>query len=193
MTDHKQMSFRVFCAVELPTHLHTRIAKHIRALQKTVPECSASWSRVENIHLTLKFFGNVAPDRVHFISSTADKVVREFQPFEISIGQTGVFPKLSQPRVLWIGVNDRSGKLTELHQRFEHECAALGFEKEGREFRPHLTIARLRQPEGARALAEANQKIGFEPEVLLTDELVVFRSELSSQGSRYTALSKHHF
>jgi 2'-5' RNA ligase len=81
--------------------------------------------------------------------------------------------------------------LAELQQRFELDCSTNGFEKEVRSFRPHLTIVRIRKPAGARALAEANQQLGFEPESLLVEELVVFRSELSSGGSKYTALSRH--
>lgn len=193
MNDEKKKSFRTFCAFELPNEVRAKIEKHIQTLRKAAPACQPSWSRVENIHLTVKFFGNVDESRVHLISSAADKVVREFRPFEISIGQTGAFPKPSQPRVLWIGVNDRSGKLAKLQQLFEEECAAVGFEKEERVFRPHLTIARIRKPEGARSLAETNLKMGFAPETVLLDEFVVFRSEPGSDGSKYTALSKHKF
>ena len=191
MSDDTKKSVRIFCAIELPLEARSKIEKHIQTLKKAVPRSSASWIRVENIHLTLKFFGNVQLDRINLINSAANKVVYQFRPFEISIEQTGAFPRISQPRVLWIGVNDPTGKLAELQQRFEDECAAVGFEKEKREFRPHLTIARLRKPEGARAFAEANQKLGFARESLLADQFVVFRSELSSKGSKYTALSLH--
>ena len=193
MNEEKKRSFRIFCAIELPVEIRAKIEKHIQALRKAVPECHASWSRVENIHLTIKFFGNVEQDRIQLISSVATRVVREFRPFEISVGQTGVFPKLSQPRVLWIGVKDTKGMLAELQQRFEDECAAIGFEKEVREFKPHLTVARTRKPEGARALAEANQMMGFASETFLVNELVVFRSEPGGQGSKYTAMSRHKF
>ena len=66
-----------------------------------------------------------------------------------------------------------------------------GFTKEERAFSPHLTIARIRKPEGARKLAEVNNSLGFEAMDLQVNELVVFRSELSSKGSKYTALSRH--
>src|SRR5215207_5301743 len=147
-------------------------------LRKEVPDVAASWSRVENIHLTLKFFGNVKVDRIQKISDAAERVVKQFSTFEINVGETGVFPRPSRPQVLWIGISDPSGQLTALQERFENECAAEGFAKEDRAYRPHLTIARLRKPEGARRLADTHVRMQFEPIEVGVKELVVFRSEL---------------
>jgi 2'-5' RNA ligase len=184
-------SWRVFCAVELPDDVRSRLQDHISRLRKEVPDASASWSRVENIHLTLKFFGNVAVERIEAISAAASQTVKEFAPFQIEIGSTGVFPKASRAQVLWIGVNDPSGKLSKLQQRLEDQCAAEGFAKEDRAYRPHLTIARIRKLEGARRLADAHLRLKFETAEVGLNELIVFRSELSSKGSRYTAISRH--
>jgi RNA 2',3'-cyclic 3'-phosphodiesterase len=184
-------SWRVFCAVELPEEVRARLEEHIAKLKREVPDAAASWSRVENIHLTLKFFGNVEVDRIPAIANAAERVVKEFSTFEIEVGGTGVFPKASRAQVLWIGVNDPSGTLSTLQKRFEEECAVAGFEKEDRAYRPHLTIARIRKPEGARQLADAHIQTQFPRSKLMLNELVVFRSELSSKGSKYTAISRH--
>jgi len=182
---------RTFCAIELPANIHQQIQKHVDRLRAAVPENHASWTRVENIHLTLKFFGNVEQNKTPLIANAATRAVLSCSPFTISIAGAGAFPKTSQARVLWIGVEDPSGKLGELQERFENECAMEGFEKEVRNFRPHLTIARLRNPKGARELAETHQSLTFKAVNLTVNELVIFRSELSSKGSRYTALSRH--
>ncbi|HEX7774644.1 MAG TPA: RNA 2',3'-cyclic phosphodiesterase, partial [Pyrinomonadaceae bacterium] len=108
---------------------------------------------------------------------------------QISVGETGVFPKPSRPLVLWIGVSDPSGQLSALQEKFEDECAVEGFEKEDRAYRPHLTIARLRKPEGARQLADAHLQMKFEPIDVELKDIVVFRSELSPKGSKYTVIS----
>jgi len=184
-------SWRIFVAIELPDRVQRQIQKQIQTLQTEVPGNKASWSRTENIHLTLKFFGSVGPKRIPQISDAAARVIKKFSEIEIRIGNTGAFPKLSQARVLWIGVSDPTGELARLQELFESECARAGFEKETRDFKPHLTIARLRRPEGARALAESHQKMGFESMTVGVKELVVFRSEPSSKGSRYTVLSRH--
>lgn len=148
---------------------------------------AASWSRVENIHLTLKFFGNVAVDRIETISHALDRAVKESSPFEIKVGETGAF----RTQVLWIGVGDPAGKLAALHQKIEDECATKGFDKEDRAYRPHLTIARIRRPEGARRLADAHRQMRFENVAVAVNEVVLLRSELSPKGSTYTAISKH--
>jgi 2'-5' RNA ligase len=182
----------MFCAVELPEEVRARLQQHIATLRKEIPDAAARWSRVENIHLTLKFFGNVAVDRIPAISAAAERAVSGAAPFKIEIGNTGVFPRPSRPQVLWIGVSDPSGKLSVLQHHIETECATIGFSKEARDYRPHLTIARLRKPESARRLADAHMQMTFEPIAVKLNEVILFRSELSSKGSRYTPISHHY-
>src|SRR5262249_1839556 len=157
-------SWRLFCAFELTESLRSRIQKHIQQVRDAVPDAAASWSQPENIHLTVKFFGNVDPARVPVISAAAERVVREFAPIEIAVGNTGVFPRPSRPQVLWIGVEDSRGELLKLQQQLENEFAREGFPKEDRAFRPHLTIARLRRPEGAGRLGQAHLGTAFTKE-----------------------------
>ena len=185
-------SWRIFCAVELPSDVRARLERHVGQLRADVPDAAASWTRVENIHLTLKFFGNVVLDRIPNISAASSRAAKHFSSFEISVGSTGVFPKPSRAQVLWIGVNDLSGKLSELHKQLEKEFASEGFQKEDRAFRPHLTIARIRRPEGARRLAEAHLQMEFKSHEIKLTELIVFRSELSPHGSKYTPIYRHY-
>jgi len=168
----------MFCAVELPHEVRAQLEAHVARLRKEIPDVAASWSRVENIHLTLKFFGNVDVDRIEKISHAIDQAVKDLSTFEIEVGKTGSF----RTQVLWIGVSDPSEKLTALHQR-------LG--SEDRAFKPHLTIARIRRPEGARRLVNAHLQMQFENLSVLVKEIVLFRSELSPKGSTYTAISRH--
>lgn len=171
-------TWRVFCAVELPHEIRAQLEDHVARLRKDVPDVAASWSRVENIHLTLKFFGNVEVDRIEAISAAINRAVKDIAPFEISVGKTGSF----RSQVLWIGVNDPSGKLTTLHQRVGSE---------DRPYRPHLTIARIRRPDGARRLVDAHLQMKFEPVAVKVNEVILFRSELSPKGSKYTVISSH--
>src|SRR5689334_22607010 len=130
-----QQKWRVFCAVELPEEVRARLQEHIARLRKEAPDAAVSWSRVENIHLTLKFFGNVAVDRIAKISAAATHATEQFSTFQIDVGNTGVFPRLSRAQVLWIGVSDPTGKLSALQKSFEEECAVEGFEKEDRAYK----------------------------------------------------------
>ena len=181
--------WRVFCAIELPAEVRARLEDHMRRLRKEVPDAAASWSRVENIHLTLKFFGNVDVARIQQISEAAKRAVKEFSTFPIAVGETGVFPRPSRPQVLWIGVKDQARQLSALQEKLESECAAEGFPKEERAYKPHLTIARLRRPEGARHLAHAHLQMKFDPIEVDVKDIVIFRSELSPKGSKYSVIS----
>ena len=184
--------WRTFCAVDLSDEVRARFEEHIARLREEVPDAAASWSRVENIHLTLKFFGNVEVDRIPAISAAATRTTGPFSKFDIGVGNTGVFPRPSRPQVLWIGINDPSGNLSALQKQLEAECATAGFPKEDRAYHPHLTIARLRKPESARRLADTHLKMDFPSITVPVRELIIFRSELSSKGSRYTPISRHH-
>ena len=181
---------RVFCAIELPETTRGLVLRHIARLKEAVPEARASWARDANLHLTLKFLGEIPQNSVSDFSKAASRAVAGLQPFSIHLEHTGVFPTHGQPRVLWLGINDPSGELGELHARLERESAQAGFAKEARPFHPHLTIARLRQPDNARALAVAHKQMEFEPVEIAVTELVVIRSELSSEGSKYTVVSR---
>ena len=181
-------TWRMFCAFELPELLRVRMKEHAERVREAVPDAAASWSRPENIHLTLKFFGNVDQARVPVISDVLARIAKESAPVGIAVGGTGVFPRPSRPQVLWIGIDDRTGALARLQKRVEDECAREGFPKEERAFRPHLTIARIRNPHNANRLAEAHLRLEFAPVELVLNELVLFRSELSPKGSKYTPL-----
>ena len=181
----------MFCAFELPEALRSRIDQHSRKVREAVPEAAASWSRPENVHLTMKFFGNVDQAQVPVISAAAARVVQEFSALEIQVGKTGVFPRPSRPQVLWIGIEDGSGSLLRLQQHLEDELAREGFPKENRAFRPHLTIARIRKPQNAERLGQIHLGLPFSAVAVRFDELILFRSELGPKGSKYTAISRH--
>ncbi|HJU53348.1 MAG TPA: RNA 2',3'-cyclic phosphodiesterase [Pyrinomonadaceae bacterium] len=182
---------RVFCAVELPTEARERAAEHAARLRERFSEVRASWPRAENLHLTLKFLGEIEEGRVEALSKAAERAARLSRPFKLSIEGAGAFPRRGVPRVLWLGVTDSSSGLARLQNHLEDECEREGFEREERSFHPHLTLARLRAQQGARALAQSHQETGFGSIEFPVTELVVMRSELGPGGSRYTTLSRH--
>lgn len=183
--------WRVFVAIELPPNIRARIAEHIECLRSTIPEARASWSREGNLHLTLKFLGDIPIATVEKLSAAASIAASAVEPFDLIVGRCGVFPPSGQPRVLWIGIDDPSGTLTALHRAVEEECSKTEFAREERPFHPHLTIARLRKPQGSRRLAQLHGEMGFTNQQASVSEMVLFRSELLSEGSRHTAISRH--
>ena len=184
-----ESNWRVFCAIEIPEKICHRIAQHAQQLHGALPDVQASWTKPDNIHLTLKFFGNISQQQILRVSEAAARAVDGFGPFNIKVGGAGSFPPRGPAKVLWIGISDPTGKLIQLQQRFENECEREGFPTEARAFHPHLTVARLRTARGARALAVQHKQLEFESGDVSVASLIVFRSELSSKGSSYTRIS----
>lgn len=183
--------WRVFVAIELPAAVRRKLVDHIDRLCSSIPDVRASWSREANLHLTLKFLGDIPVAKVEVFSQAAQRAASTTPPFEFIIAGCGAFPPKGQSRVLWIGIEDASGKLADLHRALEDECANAGFPREERPFHPHLTIARIRKPHDSRHLAAVHKEMGFEPEAVRASELAVIRSELSSGGSKHTVISRH--
>ena len=184
-------TWRIFCALDILADVRQRMREHINSLIRTNPEVRASWTNPDNIHLTIKFLVNIAVARVPAISEAAAEASKVLKSFSLQIGSCGVFPSASHAKVLWIGVNDSSGMLSELQQQLEIECEKRGFPVEERAFKPHLTLARLRGGNNTRSLVDAHLGTDFPAQSVAVNELIVFRSELSNHGSKYTALSKH--
>jgi RNA 2',3'-cyclic 3'-phosphodiesterase len=191
LSEAANVAWRVFCAVELPASVHAVVLRHIADLKAAVPGARASWARETTLHLTLKFLGEIPIPSVPTFSNAVARAVAGVGPFSVRLNETGAFPRRGQPRVLWIGIDDLSQKLADLQSRLEGESEAAGFAKEERPFHPHFTIARLREPRDAKALAVAHKQMHFEPVEIKVSELVVIRSELSNAGSKYTAVSRH--
>lgn len=184
-------SWRVFCAVPVSDEVRAQIAKHVESLKAALPDAQASWTREHNIHLTLKFLGQVKRPAVERLSNAAKRATARSNSFQLQVEETGAFSERGPARVLWIGIKDPERRLAELSTHLEEECAKEGFPKEPRPLHPHLTVARLRKPHHARTLAAAHRELPFAPAVIDVCELLVIRSELGKHGSRYTVVSRH--
>ena len=183
-------TWRVFCAIDLPPALKQKLDDHISRLRQA-SDCKASWARPDNVHLTIKFLGDIPVANIKKLSEAAARATQSLPPFRLTAEQCGVFPSHGPPRVLWIGITDSDGKLAQLHAQLEEECAIAGFPKEARPFHPHLTIARLRHSTNARSLGTAHRALDFEPAEIDVSELSVIRSELGQAGSKYSVISRH--
>lgn len=186
-------TWRIFVAIELPDRVRKRLAEHIARVRSLAPEARSSWVREENLHLTLKFLGDILLPKVEALAQATASAAKTVGPFELTVKDCGAFPPRGQPRVLWVGIDDASGHLALLQTALEDECAKAGFPREERPFHPHLTIARIRKPHDSRHLAAVHKEIGFDPETVRALELSVIRSELRSEGSRHSMISRHAF
>ena len=187
MRKSDEETIRTFICIEIPTSIKQRIEALQRSLQRT--DAQVSWVKVSNIHLTLKFLGDVVASRIERLNGAVERGARAISQFEIEVGGAGCFPSSRSPRVVWIGLTHVSETLARLHERIEDELAAEGFDRESREFSPHLTIGRVRAPHNARQLADALVSSGFGPECFRATEIIVMRSDLKPTGAVYSPLA----
>lgn len=151
------------------------------------------WVPPRNIHLTLRFFGDIAEDEVDAIAVSLSRACARAGAIEFSLNRLGVFPRPSNPSVLWVGPGDMPIELSALHENLESALAAEGYPADERPFRPHLTIGRRRRrgrvSNGlADVLREAEQTYLRPPPVLLFGKATLFKSDLLPGGAVYTAL-----
>lgn len=184
------MKKRLFTAVDISAEARQLAANYADALKRSHPDARVSWTRPGNLHLTIKFLGDVEEDRIAGIIDSLHRVVVGTPSFEIGIAGTGVFPSARNPTVLWLGVHDLSGQLRRISKIIEDALAGLRFPKEDREFSPHLTIGRIRDSRNGRDIAEAHCMDTFDPVKFLVGELVLYSSKLCSSGSEYTAIAR---
>ncbi len=192
MSGHE--TFRTFIAIELPAEIRLRITEYVNQLRGEFPQVCASWSREDNLHLTLKFLGDIPVSQISSLSEACAEAARQVLPFELMVKGCGAFPPRGKPKVLWIGIEEASEKrdsLLSLHAAIEDRCAAAGFSRESRAYHPHLTIARLREAKDPRVLAEHHRQIDLPLQTFAVGEFILLRSELSSRGSKHTALARH--
>ena len=178
---------RTFLAFDLPAEVTRQIADIQRQLAGS--GLQLKWVRPENVHLTVKFLGDIPKTDVDQVSAAAAAVTREAAPMNLRLKGLGVFPGMKRPRVLWAGLTGDTRRLIDFHQRLDESLAGAGFPADKREFTAHLTIARLRQSIDPRRLAEAMEAAGQFPETdLPARQLTLYKSDLQPSGAVYTVL-----
>ena len=178
---------RLFLAINLAADVKTRIDQAMEPLRGAAP--ALRWVTADRLHLTVKFLGEQPASIVPALAETVDAAVGRHGDAPLALGGVGAFPNFRRARVVWLGVEPHP-RLELLHHDVEEACAALGFEPEGRPFRPHLTVARV--PGGTtepalRALSRAARTARF-AETVNVESVDLMVSELTSAGPRYQLL-----
>ena len=184
---------RTFLAIDPPEGVIRKIAAIQDALKKSI-HGSISWVRPQGIHLTLKFFGDIDREDIGTISGIAAGRAAAAPALTLDIQGLGVFPNARRPRVLWIGVGGETAKLIGLQQAIDAELEACGFKKEERPFRAHLTLARIKSPQGLTGIDRILAEKGTESAGSFEAKgLTLFKSDLTPQGAIYTVLADFPF
>jgi len=179
---------RLFVAIDLPSNIKKKLAN----IQARLKEANAGVRFVspEGIHLTLKFLGEVAEDRVGKVIEALAENVPRISPFNLKVEGLGAFPSISRPRVVWAGVKAPDELLT-LAEEIEKAMVKLGFPKEERDFSPHLTLCRIKSPQGIDRLIKIVME---EKDISLgeftADGYFLIQSILRPEGARYIKIRR---
>ncbi len=179
------MEIRAFLGIPIPSDIRREVTKIvIEPLKKEIK--NVKWVEEKNLHITLKFLGNIDDKKVKEVKNIMEGIVKKVSKFKAGLEGIGAFPSLSRARVIWIGIKEGEDDFKSLNKMIEKATTPLGFKNEHHRFTPHLTIGRLRIPTGV------SLKIPYRSRIFLVDKFILYRSELSSQGPKYFSLAEFY-
>jgi 2'-5' RNA ligase len=182
---------RAFIAIRLSDEILHGLDQTLVELKKRLPKAPVRWVPPQNIHLTIKFLGDVSVASLDLLTQMLQTEASRHTPFEFNVGGLGAFPSARRPRVVWVGV-DAPPALGALQRGVEAEMARLGYEPEGRDFSPHLTLGRVNRNAGPGDLRDlAGVLESYRPGALgavSVQAVRLYRSDLHPTGSVYTEL-----
>ncbi|MGD8240004.1 MAG: RNA 2',3'-cyclic phosphodiesterase [Armatimonadota bacterium] len=180
---------RSFVAVGIAADVRRHLAEAQQQLKAA--RARARWVRAGNLHVTVKFLGDIAEQRVPDVLDALGRAAGGIEPFVMRVQGLGAFPGLRRPRVVWAGVTDGAEQSARLAQGVERELAPLGFSREKRPFAAHITLGRVKSFVGVSALAELIAAHGdTEFGTVRVDEVTLMRSELRPDGAVYSVLGQ---
>ena len=183
------MGLRTFLAIDLPSTLQSTIGQNVRTVQRALP--GLSWSKPENLHVNLKFFGDTTESQVDRIRQAVEPAISHVSSFDLELKGFGMFPDNRAPRVLWIGLGGALDSLSSLAECVGRAVVPLGFPQEDRPFRPHLTVARVKKNQ--REVGRVLDTLGvltdsFSCGQFSVERVTLFQSDLRPIGPIYTKL-----
>ena len=180
---------RLFVAVELSDEVKRSLGRVQRSLAQF--DQAVRWVKPEQIHLTLKFLGDTADNRVPELHTAIEQAVTDIEPFDFTTAGTGCFPPRGQVRVVWIGLEEASGVLLTCQQRIDEALADVGVEPEDRPFTPHLTLGRVKFDKTSGRLREAVTVMKVPSVGQSVESVTLMMSELTPKGAIHTPLATH--
>lgn len=185
---------RTFIAIELPQEIRNSLA----SLQEQLRSSGADvkWVAPVNIHLTLKFLGEIDEKKLDEVSKIIDDIAKNKTTFAIRITSLGAFPKINYPRVIWVGIDKGDMETKEIANDLEEAIAKIGIPKEDRPFSSHITIGRLRSPQNRERLVKELNKLvddfGKQNLEFSVTKITFFKSTLTPKGPIYDILKEAH-
>ena len=182
-------TIRSFVAIELPEH----VISMLRDVQDDLRgnKFRAKWVRPDNIHLTLKFLGNIDSTDIVGIAGAMSEAIQGCGPINLYAEVVGVFPGIKRARVIWMGLGGQVQRLSEIQRKLEKNLAEIGFSEENRLFQAHLTLGRFKSAVNPKVIEPILQKYSaIRSEAFTLNQIVLFKSDLTPSGPVYSALQR---
>ncbi|MCH8126622.1 RNA 2',3'-cyclic phosphodiesterase [candidate division KSB1 bacterium] len=177
---------RTFVAISISDEARSAIFFLIDKLKKI--ESSIRWVDPSNLHLTLKFIGEIEKNRQKNLVEALDLSVKDISAFQYELSGKGCFPNCKQSRVLWIGVNDLKEKMSALQKQIDNNFYSVQIPRENRNFKPHLTIGRVKQNRKPGTILSKFEQFQLGEFVVDVGEVYLMKSELLPTGAKYSIL-----
>lgn len=181
-------AFRSFIAIDTAPEVKAAIIEVEEKLRAT--DAEVRWESIEKFHITLKFLGNVDEAKLHSIENQLEEALDPFPAFTMTYQNVGCFPNQHHPRVVWIGAENEDGTLIRIQETIEGVSESFGFQREERQFHPHITIGRVKGARNLKALVSELGNTTFAPHSSLIKEILMMKSDLKPTGSVYTVLCR---
>ena len=184
---------RVFIAIDIDENNRAALGNLQQQLQSKVDikKGDAKWVKPENIHLTLKFLGEIRDEQVVDVCNIARDAAGRHNSFELAIESVGHFGGRSA-RILWVGAGKGRDNLLQLQKDLEQQLASAGWPPEKRAYSGHLTLCRIRNHRAGVKLAQiAGEYRDFKLGIMPADSVSVYQSQLTPTGPVYTVLSEN--
>ncbi|MFC1551023.1 RNA 2',3'-cyclic phosphodiesterase [Candidatus Latescibacterota bacterium] len=179
---------RTFIAVEIPAEIKNKIGRYADSMRDSFQ--NVKWVSPENLHLTLKFLGEINEEDVDSLIECMNPVFSDFRSFDLMLEHTGCFPSNKNPRVIWIGSDGGADNLLDIFQELEHCLETVGIDRDERMFSPHLTIGRVKRSHGKHGshTTITGDIPEFEPATFRVNSIALIKSTLTPQGPIYEKL-----
>jgi 2'-5' RNA ligase len=183
-------NIRLFAAADIPDQARELVTSAVGKSRGNIPV--ARWVEPENLHLTLKFIGAYPQEALGRLSNELRETGGLCAPFEAALGGCGAFPSSRKARVIWVGMSQGVEGAAAVTRKLDARLEKVGVEREGRPFRGHITLARLKQPRDCEVALDrlSEDLVGLQAMTFMVDEIILFRSILEPQGPTYIVLER---
>ncbi len=182
-----EKEIRAFIALEFDKEIQEEL-KRIQILLKRKIKGHISWVKTGNIHLTLRFLGNINTAQSIQIQEIISGICLKNEKIKIKLGSLGVFPNFNKPRVLWVAINEGAEKISFINSYLEKDLQKINFPNEEKPFHPHLTLARIKHLESIANIEQIIQEAAPQEISSYIEKIVLFKSTLTTRGAIYAKI-----